>query len=154
MAKIHDAELDDHLVSAVDVDLDELEDECARVSSDLAYYHTRAAEAHGRWKKAKAARERRHGELMIDSDFIADLKEQLGKAPNLDQLKSAVLNDDGFEELLDAEIAADVEARKAKGNTASVFSKSRQLEVLVRLPNRGDQRPGHDDDDGDEDDDD
>lgn len=146
-------QLPDEVRQVVDLDPDELVSELARTPGDLARAGNLAAATWGTYRRRKARRERVLGEVLADPVVAAALKEQLGKAPTVDQLKASALADPRFEEALDLEIQADVDRRKAASVHKALAEKAALLVALAKVVSR-DRTRGRDPDDEDEEEDD
>lgn len=147
------AELPEDVRKIVDLDPDELVSELARTPGDLARAGFLAAETWGSYRRRKAKRERVLGEILADPEVAAKLKEQLGKAPTVDQLKAGALADPRFEEALELEIQADVDRRRAASTHKALAEKAALLVALAKVVSK-DRTRGRDEDDDEEDEDD
>lgn len=102
------------LIETVNVNQDNLTEMFEQIPGWIAYWGEQHADALAAYLEAKAERERVYGVLMSDPDITSDLEAEIGKKPNLDQVKGAVLDDERYMEAKANEIATDAERARLR----------------------------------------
>lgn len=121
--------VDAFLHECVAITPEALDEECVRVSADLAYWNERYAVAHKAHLMAKLDLERTEARLSIEHrEMMASADGK--KGPTVDAVRAAVVNDAQYVEAQLAVINAEVERARLRGLSYAVESKKDMLQSI------------------------
>jgi len=121
------------IAEVLTVDLADPKKELMRLPADLAHYDALYLDAYEAHTRAKRNCEAIKASLMRDPDLVIELRAELGKAPNIDVIKAAVLVHVDYENAKEQEITAEIQMKRALGHVDAIREKSRMLQMAVAI---------------------
>jgi len=141
MALLNDVEIDDYLKKSVDIEPMAIEEEFVRLPGDLAYWNERYARAVTSYLTNKIQRERIEARLYLEQREHLTAKVNVevaegkkgGKAPTIDEIKSAVAGHCSMIEAEDMELSSEVEKVRLYGVLDAIRAKR---DMLIQIGSR------------------
>jgi len=126
-------EPEEFIREVLEVNLDDLVNELLRVPQDLIRFSQDHYDYYEEWQMRKHEASALYAALVNDPDVALELHDKLGKKPTVDQLKAAVLLDDGYMKAKEAEFNAEVRVKRSQGFLDALKEKARALQMATAL---------------------